>query len=192
MARVLRRNAVLFAYHPADRAAFISISWPGLIGVTTAMNEAGLCLGNLTSYTRATTPNGVPTAILYRTIVEQATTLRSVGQLLRSTRRTIGNNLVVSSGPESRAVLFETTMDSVTEVAPEDGVLVATNHFVSPVLARRQRPYLLADSVRKWERLRDLCRQTRIGRDGALAILADVGGGNESRPLARIANEGTA
>lgn len=192
VARLLLRNTVLFAYHPADRTAFISISWPGLVGVTTAMNEAGLCLGNLTSYVRGTTPNGVPTAILYRTIVEQTTTLRNVGQLLRGARSTIGNNLIVSSGPENRAALFEITKDSVIEVAPEDGVLVATNHFVSPVLARRQRPYLLADSVRKWERLRALCGQRGIGMDGALAILADVGGGNESHPLARIANEGTA
>lgn len=192
VARLLLRKVVFFAYHPIDRAAFISISWPGMVGVTTAVNEAGLCLGNLTSYTRDATPSGVPTAILYRTIVEQAATLRDVGRLLRGARRTVGNNLIVSSGLENRAALFEITMNSIVEVAPEEGVLVATNHFVSPDLARRQRPYIVADSVRKRERLHTLCEQRGIARGGALAILADAGGGNESHPLARIANEGTA
>ncbi len=192
VARLLLQNATLFAYHPTDRASFISVAWPGIVGVTTAMNEAGICLGNLTSYLRGTTPNGVPTAILYRTIAEHASRLRDVGQLLRAARRTVGNNLLVSSGSENRAGLFEITMDSVTEVPPKDGVLIATNHFVSPVLARRQRPYVDADSVRKWERLHALSVHGRFGPDRALAILADTHEGNGNRPLARIANEGTA
>ena len=156
------------------------------------MNQAGLCLGNLTSYLRGTTPNGVPSTILYRTIAEQATSPRDVGQLLRAARRTIGNNLVASSGPENRAALFEITKDSVEEVAPEAGMLVATNHFVSPLLAGRQRLYFPAHSVARRDRLRSLCEQGDIGIDKALNILADTGDGSASHPFARIANEGTA
>lgn len=192
VSRLLLRYATLFAYHPAGRTAFISIAWPGIVGVTTAMNQAGLCLGNLTSYLRGTTPNGVPATILYRTIAEQAASPRDVGQLLRAARRTIGNNLVASSGPENRAVLFEITKDSVEEVAPEDGMLVAANHFVSPLLAGRQRLYLPAHSVARRERLRSLCEQGDIGVDKALTILVDTGDGGASHPFARIANEGTA
>jgi hypothetical protein len=192
VSRLLLRNATLFVYHPSDRAPFVSIGWPGIVGVVTGMNEARICLSNLTSYLRGTTPNGIPTPILYRTIAEQASSLQDVGQLLREARRTIGNNLLVSSGVENRAALFEITRDTVAEVPPEDGGLVATNHFVTPDLARRQRPYLLAHSVARWKRLRDLCDRRSIGREDALGFLADEGGGEPCHPFARVANEGTA
>ena len=192
ISRLLIRHARLFAYHPDGGAPFISIAWPGVVGVTTAMNQAGLSLGNLTSYLHGTTPFGVPTAILYRGIAEQCTSLRDVGELLRAARRTIGNNFLVSSGPENRAVLFEITADSVVEVTPKGEALIAANHFVSQDLARRQRPYLFADSLIRWERLDALCGRGDIGVDRALTILADAEDGGTNQPFARIANDGTA
>ncbi len=193
LARLLLREATLFVYRPRGRAAFLSLGWPGLVGTTTAMSQHGLSIGNLTSYLRGTTPHGTPTSILYRLAMEEASSLRETGQILRRARRTIGNNLLASSGRENSATLFEVTRDAVVEVLPQDGLLVATNHFLSPELARRQRPYLLAHSLGRWERLRTLCDRHGAGVEEALASLADTEcGGKPGNPLARVANEGTA
>jgi len=72
VARLLAGQSLVFVYRPSGRAAFISIGWPGLVGVTTAINQEGLCLGNLTSYIRCNTAKGTPTSILYRTLMEES------------------------------------------------------------------------------------------------------------------------
>lgn len=195
VARLMLRESLLFVYRPVGRAAFVAVGWPGLVGVTTAMNERGISLGNHTSYLQGTTPNGIPTGILYRLAMEESATLADVGRLLRRSPRTIGNNLVVGSGRENRANLFEITRDTVVEIAPNDGLVVATNHFVSPALAQKQRPYLLPHSVARWKRLLAQCDRRGLGVREALDLLGDAevrekaGSGS---PFARIANEGTA
>ncbi len=123
VAGLLAAQSVVFVYRPVGRAPFVSISWPGLIGTTTAINQDGLSLGNLTSYVRDNTPKGTPSSILYRRLMEESYTLAEAGQLLRSTRRTIGNNLMVCSGREMSAILFEITCNRVSEVAPDGGAV---------------------------------------------------------------------
>lgn len=195
VARLLVERSVVFVYRPKDRFGFVSIGWPGLAGVTTAINEKGLSLGNLTSYVRENTPTGTPSSFLYRRLMEEAATLTEAGSLLRSSRRTIGNNLIVSSGRENSALLFEITCKRVFEVAPEGGVLVATNHFLSQELARLQKPYLQPHSVPRWRRLQQLCGREITEPVDGITILGDIGyEGDESseKPFARIANDGTA
>ncbi len=194
VARIMAARSILFVHRPRGRAAFVSVGWPGLVGVTTAINEEALSLGNLTSYLRSATPNGTPSAILYRRMMEETSSISEAGALLRSARRTMGNNLMVGSGRENSAALFEITPGVVVEVPPEDGALVATNHFLSPALAARQQPYLQPHSVARWKRLRALCNRYRVTLKEALTFLADTGYEEEYATLAsaRVANQGTA
>jgi len=193
VARLLLSQTTVLAFRPEGREPFLSIGWPGVIGVTTGVNRRGISVSNLTSYLRGNFPDGVPTAILYRLVLEQATSLREASEILRAAPRTIGNNLLVGSGVENRASLFEITARRVEEVASEDGLLVSTNHFLSADLARLQRPYLLAHSPVRWRRLRALCSRTGVGVEEALAFLGDRVVEEEwANPLARVANDGTA
>jgi hypothetical protein len=173
----------------------VSVGWPGIVGVSTAINEEGLSLGSHTSYLAGTTPNGTPATMVYRRIAEEARSLAETEGILRGSRRTIGNNLLVSSGREHRAALYEITMDEVEEVPSESGMLLTTNHFLSPALARRQRPYLLLHSLARRERLREMCDREGIGAEEAMGFLGDVScgpRGGKGSAFARIANEGTA
>jgi len=44
---VADKRTVLMIYHPSGRYAFAAISWPGLIGVLSGMNEHGLTVANM-------------------------------------------------------------------------------------------------------------------------------------------------
>ena len=61
-------------------------------------------------------------------------------------------------------MLLEITRGEVARRHPEDGILAAANHFTSPTLAARQKPFLLPHSVARAERLRALARRTGYGR----------------------------
>src|SRR5579884_2947808 len=45
--KVADKFSTVFVYHPKGRNAFVSIAWPGMIGVLSGMNEHGLALANM-------------------------------------------------------------------------------------------------------------------------------------------------
>src|SRR2546427_744412 len=69
---VADKNSVVLVYHPSGgRNAFVSIGWPGMIGVLSGMNEHGLTLANMEVNRGARLPTAMPYTLLYRTILEQ-------------------------------------------------------------------------------------------------------------------------
>ena len=72
----------------------VTISWPGLIGALSGMNEHGLALTNM-EVTRdgATAPRAMPYTLLYRTLLERCKTVDEAIAELRKVRndRTLGD-----------------------------------------------------------------------------------------------------
>lgn len=128
IANYLWNRQVVFLYQPVGAQRFLSISWPGQVGVLTGMNESGLTLGSMTSRAYQHSIHGVPTGILYREVMETSWTIDAVEKILKAAPRTIGNNLMVTSKVDGQAAVFELTVNSVAKRLG-DGVLGAANHF---------------------------------------------------------------
>src|SRR5581483_10225116 len=105
--RTMQEQLVCFVIRPSRGHAFVSIGWPGCIGVVTGLNARGLALACLTSAVPGQTPNATPLPLLYRAIAQRAERLDDVESALRRGRRTIGNNLVAASALDGTAALFE-------------------------------------------------------------------------------------
>lgn len=171
--RELRENVVLFVVRPTRGQPFVSIAWPGFVGVVTALNAEGLSLACLTSTVPRETANGTPLLLLYRTIAQNASTLDEVEWLLRGARRTIGNNLTVAAGPANSARSFEFTMSRVRTVPTENGLVAATNHFQHPSMAELQTGWVVPSSENRLTRLRELFGGGSHGIAEAQAALTD-------------------
>jgi hypothetical protein len=172
--RELRQHVVVFVVRPDRGRAFASVAWPGFVGLVTALNADGLSLACLTSTVPRETANGTPLLLLYRTIAQYAGTLDEAGWLLRGTRRTIGNNLTVVSGPADDARGFELTPSHVRALAPVDGLVAATNHFQHPVMTELQTGWVVESSVNRLARLRELFGGGGHTIDEAQAALVDL------------------
>ena len=73
---------------------------------------------------------GFPVHVLLRTLLERCSTVEGARELTRSRRFTASSAVtVVDRGGD--AASLETFPEGVGEVAPEEGLLVRTNHFVS-------------------------------------------------------------
>jgi hypothetical protein len=172
--RELRSHVVVFLVRPTRGRPFASVAWPGFVGLVTALNADGLSLACLTSTVSRETANGTPLLLLYRLIAQYAGTLDEAEWLLRGTRRTIGNNLTVASGPTDDARCFELTMSRVRAVPSVDGVVAATNHFQHPAMTELQTGWVVPSSENRLARLRELFGSGRHGIAEAQAVLVDV------------------
>lgn len=155
--RALRENVVVFECHPRRGNAFLSVGWPGVIGVVTGITDAGLSLACLTSTVRGETPNGLPLPLLYRQIAQYAATLDEAEAMVRGAPITIGNNLVLASATEDEVRVLELSPHGVTRRSPRAGVVVATNHFVHPDQAAHQDGWVIPNSLDRYARLERLC-----------------------------------
>ena len=129
---------VLDTYHcllivqAEGKHAYASVGYPGLIGVISGMNDAGLTVATLDVYESADgspyfDPQGVPLALTYRRILEECTTVAEARKLLEETKRTTYMNLAVCDAKS--AAIFELTPGRVGVREPEENILSCTNHF---------------------------------------------------------------
>jgi isopenicillin-N N-acyltransferase like protein len=126
---VADKYSTVFVYHPdAGRYGFVSIGWPGLIGVLSGMNAHGLALANMEVTRSPRLPGAMPYTLLYRTILERCKTVDEAIDLLQHTPRQTANNLMLMDAAGDRAVV-EITPDGITvRRAKATAPLISTNH----------------------------------------------------------------
>ncbi len=129
---VLDKYHCIFVVRPTGKHAFVSIGYPGLVGVISGINEAGLAVATLDVYRAGDgsprfNPKGCPLAMTYRRVLEECTTVAEAQKVLEEAPRTTYMNLVVCDA--SDAAIFELTPKQVGVRKPEKQVLSCTNHF---------------------------------------------------------------
>jgi len=126
---VAHRFGLVTLHRGEGKRPLASVSWPGLTGVISGMNDVGLTVAVMVVYFEEDVPEGIPYALHYRRILEEAETVGGAGLILYDSKRTNSNNLMVVDGTGA-AGLFETTPAGVERRRPEGGALFATNHFL--------------------------------------------------------------
>lgn len=125
---VADKQTVLLIFHPKDYYSFAAVSWPGLIGVLSGMNEHGLTLVNMEVRRSMAVPRAMPYTLLYRMVLERCKTVDEAVALLEKTPRQTANNLMLMDAQGNRAVV-EITPEAVTVRKGVDGKgLFSTNH----------------------------------------------------------------
>ncbi len=93
----LQNTAVLQVVEPTGKIPFLNVSYAGFIGCITGMNKEQIALGEIGG--RGYGHNqGMPMAFLLRHILEEASTLQAVKDLLAATPRTCEYYYVFSDG----------------------------------------------------------------------------------------------
>ena len=168
---VAHGQSVVAIVRPAGRHAFVAITWPGLIGVLSGMNEHGLALANMEVSRQPRPPDAMPYALLYRTVLEECRTVEEAIALIERESRQTANNLMLMDQSGDRALVEITPEGILVRRAGEGEPLVATNHHRGD----RDEPgrcgrydCLVTETERDWGRIdRDALRGIlgRVSRD---------------------------
>lgn len=135
---LLQKFSLITAYRLKDRHSFVSIGFPGLVGVISGMNDKGLAIATLDVYqskdgSAKFNPKGVPLTWTYRRILEECETVEQTFALLKKTERTTWMNLAVCD--KQHGAVFELTPENVVMRIPTASIISCTNHFRTPELA---------------------------------------------------------
>ena len=143
---VSKKGGVLFArnldWHGGDALAglglvvvesgaglrFASVTWPGLVGVATGINEKGLALADLVVLGRsAKVGPGVPVFFALRTLLESCASVEEAAGRLKETKRTVLQNYMLADSKTAAAL--ETGPQRFRRRDLSEGLVAIANHF---------------------------------------------------------------
>jgi len=135
---VLDKYSLVTIVHPHGKHSFAAVGYPGLLGVLSGMNDAGLAVATLDVYASSNgspkfDPTGTPQMFVFRQILEECTTVAETEALLQQTKASTWSNLAVCD--RQRGAVFEITPTEVVRRNSQKSVLPCTNHFRTADLA---------------------------------------------------------
>lgn len=160
-------------YRPSSGRAFISVGFPGLVGVLSGMNESGLALGVLEVfqsrwYVNRLDLGGTPYAICLRKILQTCDNIEQAHAALGKMRRTTVFNVAIAD--RDRLAVFEVTPREVRVRQSKKGTCVCTNHFCLD----ENRPAWVFNLYQTFDRERTL---HRVERERGCFDIADIHAG---------------
>lgn len=184
-------NKIVMRVRPDRGQGFLSVSWPGMIGVVTGVNESKIAVAVHTAFSQEKRSIGTPVSLVLRDVLQYASTLDEAIARIRESTVFVSDCYLVADGKTNQAVVVEKTPNSTAVYSAEGDYIVCANHFRTPALAddAANRAYMLeGTTVPRMARMEDLVRRhngqltpevcATILRDRSVHGVEDAGMGN--------------
>jgi hypothetical protein len=125
-------NKIVAFVQPDNGHAFMSVTWGGMVGVVSGMNEEGLTITLNAKPTGIPKKSTTPVSILARKILQYASTIDEAFKISKEYETFVSESFLIGSGKENRVALIEKTQDKTLLFNPQKDYLTVTNHFLNP------------------------------------------------------------
>ena len=124
-------NKIVEFISPEKGYRYASVTWPGMVGVVSGMNEKGLTV--TLNAGRSTIPlkGKTPVSIVARHILQYAQNIEEAQQLAQGFSVFVSESLLIGSSQDNRAVILEMSPKKFGVYETGHGKLICTNHFQS-------------------------------------------------------------
>lgn len=194
MGEEFAKNKLVLFEKPDSGYAYVSVTWPGMLGVVSGMNTQGLAVTINASKLEVPSSSATPISILVKSILQYASNIEEAETIAASFKTFVCESILVGSANDGRAVIIEKTpsamdvystclsssdkMDSSLDEAVTR--IICTNHYQSdrfrddPVNVENIR---VSDSGYRYRRVQQLLDSLgTIDYLKAAAVLRDIRG----------------
>lgn len=126
---------LILVKHPAEGYATITVTFLGMIGGYSCMNETGLCYGNMLVHNgieKTFNTNGLSIQLIMQQGGEKFSTAREMANFVANQEILTPNNIMCADKDEAILVELSQMKSEIRE--GQKGVLAGTNYFLSPGL----------------------------------------------------------
>ena len=174
------KNKIVLFVEPTSGYRFVSLSWPGMMGVVSGMNEHGLSITLNALKGAIPTSSAMPISLIARHILQYATTIDEAYAIAQKFKSFVSESMLVASAKDGCAAIIEKTPKCTALYRTEDSKILCTNHAQSEALSNDKHNLeniATSDSPYRYERLKELIeRHTQIDVESAINILRDTRG----------------
>lgn len=196
-------NKVVYFIKPDLGHPYMSVSWPGMIGVVSGMNMEGLTVTINAGKSDIPWVAKTPIAILAREILQYATTIEEAIAIAKKREVFVAESIMIGSAKDGKAVLLEVSPNhfGIYDV-PNTSELICANHFQSETYKedKNNKQHIIeSHSKYRFDRMEELLDENqKINPKKAVEILRNknglkdkyIGYGNEKALNQLLAHHG--
>ena len=190
--RCFDADKVVYTVRPQGGIPFVSVSWGGMAGAVTGLNDAGLWVSVNAGASDGMAFVGRPMIMVVRDVLEHCRTIDQALAVIAGAQVFVSDSVLLASASEGRTVVAEKGPHGMGVREMEDHHLAVTNHFLSSAwLADHANAERIArgTTAKRWTRAEQLLLATqqhdpasilRLLRDRRGVDGVDLGFGNRS------------
>ncbi|GGF26070.1 C45 family autoproteolytic acyltransferase/hydolase [Flavobacterium limi] len=176
-------NKIIAFVKPKQGYNFMMVTWPGMIGTVSGMNQQGLTVTINASKSKIPLIAKTPISILTREILQHAQNIDEAIAIAKKRKVFVSESIMVGSAQDNKAVLIEVSPKKIDVYdMPNTSQLICSNHFQGEAFKDDKRNLAqIADSHSEYrfERMQELLSENKkINPQIASEILRDKNGLN--------------
>lgn len=130
------KQKVLVFFNPDSGYKFMSISWPGMMGVVSGMNEKGLTVTLNAAKSSIPTGAATPVAIVAREMLQYAKNIEEAYAIAQKRQTFVAESFLIGSQEDGRTAIIEKSPEQIALFDPEGEQMICANHFQSDLFAK--------------------------------------------------------
>jgi tetratricopeptide (TPR) repeat protein len=127
---VFDRDKAVLTFHTPERIPFVSVAWPGMMGVVTGVNARRIYVSINAARTDEDLEPGIPMAFLVREILAGATSIDEALAIIKKHKVMVAEGLLIADGKVPEAVVVELAPKRIAVRRGTTGVIGLANHFL--------------------------------------------------------------
>lgn len=159
-------NKLVSFVSPASGYRYVSVGWPGMIGVVSGMNEKGLTLTINAAKGSIPLRAAMPISLLARHILQYAATIEEAYRIADTCRTFVSESLLIGQADGRCAAIIEKTPKKQALYSERKAPLICTNHYQSETFS--EDPANQENIARSDSRYRHLRLEELIGQQAPL------------------------
>jgi hypothetical protein len=125
------RNKIICFEKPEDGYGFMMVTWGGMIGTVSGMNEMGLTITINAAKSDIPSSARTPISIVAREILQYAKNIGEAFAIARKRETFVTESILVGSSLDKKAVIIEKSPFKIALVLPDKDYIACANHFQS-------------------------------------------------------------
>ena len=153
------KNKMVVFYAPKTGYKFVSVSWAGMSGVLSGMNEKGLTVTINAAKSSIPFSSATPVSILCREILQYASTLEEAKQIASKRKLFVSESILIGSAVDDSALIIEKSPEKEGIYQTSGKWLACANHFQSEIFQKDKRNIeniRISDSPYRQQRMEEL------------------------------------
>ncbi|AZA55968.1 C45 family autoproteolytic acyltransferase/hydolase [Chryseobacterium shandongense] len=175
------KNKLIEFVEPEIGIPYLSVSWPGMIGVVSGMNKEGITVTINAGKSKIPLTAKTPISLVTREILQYAKNIDEAITIAKKRKVFVSESILVGSANDKNAVIIEVSPDNFGVYKVENtSKIFCTNHFQSEAYKndKRNRKHIAeSHSEYRYEKLQELLEKNKkLTPEKMAAILRDKSG----------------
>ncbi|WP_276967802.1 C45 family peptidase [Chryseobacterium sp.] len=159
------KNKLVEFVQPEEGIPYMSVSWPGMIGVVSGMNKEGITVTINAGKSKIPLTAKTPISLVTREILQYAKNIDEAIAIAKKRKVFVSESILVGSAADKNAVIIEVSPKNFGVYRVQNtSQILCTNHFQSETYKddkRNQKQIEESHSEYRYEKLQDLLQEEK-------------------------------